>query len=126
MNNHFKSKQSILIVDDDMDILEPLELLLRSEGYRVDTTAKAAQTYEKVEKFRPSLILLDVLMSGEDGRTICRKLKAQKTTKHIPVVMMSAHPTAEQDSDGSGADDFIAKPFDLETLMRLIKKHLTH
>ena len=117
---------SILIVDDDPDILEPLSLLMESEGFAVHTTTKAVQTYDKVEKFKPSLILLDILMSGEDGRTICRKLKDQKSTKHIPIIMMSAHPTAKADSQGCGADDFIAKPFDLDTLLAMIKKHLNH
>jgi DNA-binding response OmpR family regulator len=126
MPNNPMTAQSILLVDDDPDILEPLSLLLEAEGFAVDTTTKAAQTYEKVARFRPSLILLDILMSGEDGRTICRKLKDQKTTKHIPVIMMSAHPTAKADSAGCGADDFIAKPFDLETLLTMVKKHLNH
>jgi len=126
MTTHPIASQRILIIDDDPDILEPLSLLLESEGFAVDTTTKAVQTYDKVERFRPTLILLDILMSGEDGRTICRKLKDQKATKHIPIVMMSAHPTAKDDSAGCGADDFIAKPFDLETLLTMVKKHLNH
>ena len=126
MSSYSSSIHSILIIDDDPDILEPLSLLLEGEGYRVETTTQADQTYGKVEKFRPSVILLDILMSGVDGRTICRKLKEKKATKQIPIIMMSAHPTAQADSNGCGADDFIAKPFDLDTLLTMVKKHLHH
>lgn len=112
--------KKILIVDDDKDILEPLELLLSSEGFKVDTTTKGEQTYSKVSEFKPDLILLDVLMSGSDGRTICKKLKADPKTKEITIVLMSAHPSAKADSKVCGADGFIAKPFDIDDLIKEI------
>lgn len=114
----------ILIVDDDIDILEPLQLLLEAEGYQVSTTTKGEQTYTKIRSFKPDLILLDVLMSGSDGRIICRKLKDTAETKKIPIIMMSAHPSAKNDSKGSGADAFISKPFEIDDLCNLVKKHI--
>jgi DNA-binding response OmpR family regulator len=114
----------ILVVDDDPDILEPIRLLLEGEGYTVETTTKGDHTYQIVKTFRPDLILLDILMSGSDGRTICRTLKEAKETKHIPIVMMSAHPGADADSKKSGADDFVAKPFELDELTDAISKNL--
>jgi len=118
------NKKKILIVDDDIDILEPLQLLLEAEGYEVSTTTKGEQTYTKVDSFMPDLILLDVLMSGSDGRVICRRLKDTARTKKIPIIMMSAHPSAKSDSSGSGADAFIAKPFEIEDLCKIVKKYL--
>ena len=118
MNKNATKK--ILIVDDDIDILEPLELLLESEGYVVDTTTKGDQTFTKVVSFAPDLILLDVLMSGSDGRMICKKLKSEAQTKKIKIVMMSAHPTAKADAKGSDADDFIAKPFEIDDLFKIV------
>jgi DNA-binding response OmpR family regulator len=117
--------KKLLIVDDEYDIAEPLSLLFSSEGYTVATVTKGDETYEMVKKFRPDLILLDILMSGSDGRTICRNLKNENGTKKIPIIMMSAHPTAEKDSAGCGADGFIAKPFDSDALLDLVKKYLT-
>lgn len=117
--------KKVLIIDDDKDILEPLELLLSSEGYTVDTTTKGEQTFTKIAEFKPDLILLDVLMSGTDGRTICKKIKGDAETKKIKVVMMSAHPSAKFDAKGSGADDFIAKPFEISELLAIVKNNLT-
>jgi len=114
----------ILVVDDDIDILEAISLLLKSEGYAVETTTKGEQTYNKVAAFKPDLILLDILMSGSDGRAICKKLKLDDTTKSIQIVMMSAHPGADIDSLNSGADGYIAKPFETKDLLKIIKHHL--
>lgn len=116
-------KKKILVVDDDEDILEPLALLLESEGYLVETIAKGERTQKRVASFKPDLILLDVLMSGSDGREICKQLKATAKTKKIPVILMSAHPGASKDSIDAGADAFIAKPFETVALLELIKEH---
>ena len=63
----------ILVVDDDTDILSVMEILLTMKGFEVEVTTKGENTFLKIETFRPDLILLDVLISGHDGRTICRK-----------------------------------------------------
>ena len=117
-------KKRLLIVDDEYDIVEPLSMLFQAQGYSVSTITKGNETYEKVTSFKPDLILLDILLSGSDGREICRRLKKDPKTKKIPIIMMSAHPFAAKDSEGSGADDFIAKPFDIEKLLKLVKKTL--
>ena len=116
--------KKILIVDDDCDILEPLELILESEGFKVDTTDKGKFIYTKIADFKPDLLLLDILMSGSDGRDICRTLKNDKKNKDLIVIMMSAHPTAAQDSTDIGANDFIAKPFETADLLSMIDRNL--
>lgn len=117
-------KRKILVVDDDKDILEPITLLLEYEGYNVATTSKGEKAYTQIKSFIPDLILLDILMSGSDGRSICRKLKEQVETKKIPVIMFSAHPGAKYDAEECGADDFLAKPFELNELLSVVKKYL--
>lgn len=117
-------KKKILVVDDDEDILEPLALLLGGEGYTVETIAKGEQTQKKVASFKPDLVLLDILMSGSDGRKICKQLKTVPETKKIPVILMSAHPGASKDSIDAGANDFIAKPFETAALVELLQKHI--
>ena len=116
--------KKILVVDDDKDILEALALILQDNGYDVQTVAKGKLVCAKVDSFKPDLLLLDVLMSGSDGREICKKLKHDKKTKDLIVVMMSAHPSAEEDSASINADAFIAKPFETEDLFFLLKKNL--
>lgn len=109
--------KKILIVDDDPDILEALQLTFEFEGYTVSTITKGEETYRMVESFKPDVIILDVLLSGKDGRTICKKLKADHLTRTIPIIMISAHPNAEQSTIEVGADDFLAKPFDIDQLV---------
>ncbi|MEO6455231.1 MAG: response regulator [Ginsengibacter sp.] len=114
----------ILVVDDDLDILVVMEILLSMKGFEVDVTAKWENTFDKIESFKPDLILLDVLISGNDGRTLCKELKSKPDTKHIPVIMFSAHPSAAATIDEYGADDFIAKPFDVNDLLAKVNNHL--
>jgi DNA-binding response OmpR family regulator len=114
----------ILVVDDDLDILVVMEILLSMKGFEVDVTPKWENTFEKVETFKPELILLDVLISGNDGRTICKQLKSQSGTKNIPIIMFSAHPSAAATIAEYGADDFIAKPFDVNDLLDKVNYQL--
>lgn len=116
----------ILVVDDDPGILDALRMLFESEGYRVLTCAKG----DYVEALRentgalPDVIVLDVLLSGKDGRTICRTLKSEEATRHIPIVMISAHPAAEQSVKEVGADAFVAKPFAIDELLDTVERLL--
>jgi DNA-binding response OmpR family regulator len=114
----------ILVVDDDIDILSVMEILLSMKGFDVEVTSKGESTFSKIESFKPDLILLDVLISGHDGRAICKQLKANPETSNIPVIMFSAHPGAAATIADYGADDFIAKPFDVNNLMKKINKQL--
>lgn len=114
----------ILVVDDDVDILSVMEILLTMKGFEVEVTAKGETAFSKIDSFKPDLILLDVLISGYDGRTICRQLKSNENTRHIPVIMFSAHPGAAATIADYGADDFIAKPFDVSFLMQKVNAQL--
>lgn len=117
--------KKILVIDDDPDILDAVQMLLESEGFTVMTSTKGDEL-DSLGSDLPDLILLDVLLSGKDGREIAKKLKKQEKTKHIPIVMMSAHPTAHKTIKEYLADDFIAKPFDIDFLMNKIKTHINH
>lgn len=116
--------KKILVVDDEPDILEFLETILQEEGYTVVTTDKGECLEKLHDGSLPDLILLDVLLSGNDGREIVKHLKRQEETKHIPVIMFSAHPSAEQTAVKAGAEDFVAKPFDINFLLRKIEQYL--
>src|SRR6478672_8268044 len=105
----------IFVVDDDPGILASLRLLLEDEGYHVQTSAKDGEfVYAAVETEPPDLIILDILLSGHDGRTICKTLKGNEKTRRIPIILISAHPNAKAMSDEAGADAFLAKPFDVD------------
>ncbi len=120
-----KHTKKILVVDDDPDILDALRLALEDGGYEVTTTEKGeyAENLRDTNGGLPDVILLDVLLSGKDGRIICQRLKSRDDTKHIPVLMMSAHPNAQQSVKAVGADDFLAKPFDVDELLEKIAEY---
>ena len=117
------NKKTILVVDDDPDILDALQFTLEDAGYLVKTTEKTdyAEHLHDSGGQLPDIIILDVLLSGKDGRTICKLLKSHIETKAIPVIMISAHPDAEKSVKDVGADDFIAKPFDIDHLLKIVK-----
>ncbi len=114
----------ILVVDDDTDILSVMEILLTMKGFEVEVTSKGENTIPKINSFKPDLILLDVLISGQDGRTICKQLKSDKSSQHIPVIMFSAHPGAAATIADYGANDFIAKPFNVSHLLEKVNEQL--
>jgi CheY-like chemotaxis protein len=115
--------QKILVVDDDESILEVIQLVLEGEGYFVEASLNGG-CFQNIAEDLPSLILLDVQLSGEDGREICKRLKSDAKTAHVPVIMLTAHSDASELADKSGADDFLEKPFDVDVLIEIVEKHL--
>lgn len=116
--------KKILIVDDDQDISEIIQMILEDAEYNTEIVTKGEEIYQSVEKYKPDIVLLDILLFGMDGRAICRKLKNQKSTKNIPVIMLSAHPDIADTIEEHGADDFLAKPFYMETLLEKVEKYI--
>jgi DNA-binding response OmpR family regulator len=125
MNTQSRPKK-LLVVDDEPDILEFLQIILEEEGYAVITSDKGEFLEQLHNGGLPDLILVDVLLSGKDGREIVKLLKSQEETKHIPVIMFSAHPSAEETAREAGAEDFVAKPFEIDLLLSRIASHLSH
>lgn len=115
----------ILIVEDEPDVMDAVQLLLEDEGYRVSTsrTGKEVEGLASAPEL-PDLILLDMLLSGRDGRDLVRLLKNQPKTQTVPVIMFSAHPTARADTLAAGADGFVPKPFQIEELLAEIDRLL--
>jgi len=116
-------EKTILVVDDEPDILMILEAVFTYDGYRVLTASTGERLFSLLARERPDLILLDMLLSGADGRELTRKLKGQETTARIPVLMISAHPRAEQEALAAGADGFLAKPFSLKEILGRVETY---
>jgi DNA-binding response OmpR family regulator len=117
--------KKLLIIDDDEDLLNVLGGGLKRSGFEVRTLAKAEGTFRVVDEFKPDLIILDITLCEHDGRDICRKLKASAHTKHIKIIMYSAHHEMGDDFTHYGADDFIQKPFPSAKMIERINFHLT-
>jgi DNA-binding response OmpR family regulator len=115
--------KKIVVLDDDEAILAAIKYTLESEGHVViPLTRNGRGLLNQIKKGPPDLIILDVLLSGQDGRDICKKLKSEKTTRGIPVIMISAHPDAEESARKAGADDFLEKPFDIDDLLSAVAR----
>jgi DNA-binding response OmpR family regulator len=113
--------KKIMIADDDPGIVDAVEMLLEFEGYTVTTTVDGSTVLDMKDEL-PDLLLLDIWMSGEDGRDICRKLKSTTATKNIPVIMVSASRDIAESAMEAGADDFLAKPFEMDVLLQKIER----
>ncbi len=116
--------KKILVLDDDLDILVVMQLLFKVKGFNVVTLSRWEEVYEKAETYKPDLILLDVLLSGNDGREICKVLKRRTSTKHIPIILFSANPAIAKDVSKYNADGFIHKPFEVNDLLKTINGQL--
>jgi CheY-like chemotaxis protein len=111
---------TILIVDDEEPIRYFLVQLLADEGHRALQAVHGADALEMVEQERPDLVVSDIMMPVLNGAEMCRRLKARAERPPIPVILMSS--AGERAAAGSGADAFIAKPFDLDDLEELIRR----
>lgn len=117
--------KKILVVDDNEEILEVIELILRLEGYQVSGLMDASYFNQRISEFKPDLILLDVMLGALDGRDLCNLLKADRLTLHIPVIMISAsHNLSDIQGIICHPNDFIAKPFDIVNLINKVSAQL--
>ena len=112
-----KNKQKILVVEDDVDILSVISTSLTDEGYEVQGTLNGDETIPRTEKFKPDLVIMDIYLSGTNGKEICRKLKTDEKTKDIPVILISASHQHKSTVRECGADGFLSKPFDNADLL---------
>jgi len=113
-----------MIADDDPAILDSVGMLLEFEGYEVITALNCVELLDNKQSI-PDLLLLDIWMSGIDGRDTCKTLKAKDTTSALPIIMISASKDIGASALSAGANDFLEKPFQINDLLKKIKKHCT-
>lgn len=123
-NTLINRKKTILVVDDDPTILEGIKVALEEEGYIIETADDGEMIKQKIKRTDPDLILLDYLLPGTDGIKITQHLKKMNETKHIPIIMISASYNSKKIMKEAGADDFLAKPFNIDDLLAAIDKHI--
>lgn len=117
-------RELILIVEDDPTIRCILEMALRSGGYaRTDTAARGDEALEKIRTRRPALVLLDLMLPGLDGFTVCRRIREQPELADTRIIMLTARGETHDIVRGLelGADDYVVKPFVREILLARIQ-----
>ncbi|NLE28257.1 MAG: response regulator transcription factor [Phycisphaerae bacterium] len=117
------SKATILVVDDEEDILELVKYNLAREGYQVHLAATGEEGISSVRSQLPDLVILDLMLPGIDGLEVCRQLRNDSRTSHLPIIMLTAKGDEADMVTGLelGADDYIAKPFSPRVLVARVK-----
>jgi two-component system alkaline phosphatase synthesis response regulator PhoP len=107
----------ILLVEDEMALLETLRLNLELEGYHITVATDGRQALKAFKEARFDLILLDLMLPGIDGLTVCQSIRLENA--HVPILMLTARSTTQDKIEGlkTGADDYLTKPFNLEELL---------
>ncbi len=117
------AKESLLVVDDEEDILELLNYNLSKEGYQTTGVTSGEEALQAIKAKAPDLVLLDLMLPGMDGLEVCRLLKSEAGTKHIPIIMLTARGEEADVVTGLelGADDYITKPFSPRVLLARVR-----
>jgi len=110
---------TIVCVDDDPSILELVKVNLEMQGHQVITAPDGETGYALVQQHRPQLVILDVMMPGVDGYTVCQRIRKNPDVSDIPILLLTALGVVEDKVKGfeAGADDYLVKPFEIPELM---------
>lgn len=111
-------KSRLLVVEDDLDIGNMLKIYFSGMGFDVDVAVRGSDALEKTKQVLPHLIVLDIMLPDIDGYEVCRNLRTNMRTSHIPVIFLTQKDERSDKLQGLelGADDYITKPFDIEEL----------
>lgn len=117
-------KKKILIFDDDTTLLELISMIFEDGGYEVDISQTSHNILEKVSEFHPDIILMDNWIPNIGGIEATKLLKSKEEFQNIPVIYVTANNDIENLAKTANADDYVAKPFDLEDLEQKVAKYI--
>ncbi|MBO9671795.1 MAG: response regulator transcription factor [Sphingobacteriaceae bacterium] len=117
-------RKRIHILEDDQEIRNVIEILLKDEGFELQLSSSFEELKKNIQDAMPDLFLLDVMLPDGNGAEICEDLKNDIFTKHIPIIVMSAQNNSEQKAIDALADDYISKPFDIDDILKRINAQL--
>jgi DNA-binding response OmpR family regulator len=120
-------KARLLIVEDDLDIANMLRIYFSSQGYDVDLAPRGSDALEKTRQNLPHLIVLDIMLPDIDGFEVCRILRTNTRTSHVPIIFLTQKDERSDKLQGLelGADDYITKPFDIEELKLRVQRAIS-
>ncbi len=118
---------TVLLVDDDQDLVQALSFSLTQSGFSVITAKNGAEAITTACNLRPEVILLDIMMPNLDGLSACRGIKAMEQTDGIPIIMLTAKGDVAtiKAAFEAGANDYVVKPFDMNKVLEKIREQLT-
>lgn len=116
----------LLIVDDSTDLLEAMEIILVQKGYSVKILPGSNNINKEIAAFNPDLLIIDIFLSGTDGREVCKELRTAIVNKYLGIIIFSASPKALENYKSFGADDYLEKPFGINNLVEKIESVLNN
>ena len=117
-------KKSVFVLEDNIDLIELFTILLEEESFQVSAFPSVKHFKKVIDEKLPDIFLLDIMLPDGNGADICNQLKNNPKTKHIPVILMSANTTIADIKNKCLADDFIAKPFDIEHFIKKLNHYV--
>ena len=124
-------KPLVLVVDDDPDLVEMVSMKLESENLRAAKAYDGVEAWDRIKEEKPALVILDVMMPRKNGYEVCDEIKKDPQWQDIPVILLTAVGSAvtstsytHKDGMTTLADDYIAKPIDIDNLMDIVKEYL--
>jgi twitching motility two-component system response regulator PilH len=124
--SHKVAAQKILLVDDSPTELAVLSALLQQEGYEVVTARDGEDALDKLDRERPRLVLLDVVMPGKNGFSLCRQIRAMADFGQVPIILVTSKSQPSDRFWGlkQGANEYVTKPWDPAELVETVRRHL--
>jgi two-component system, OmpR family, response regulator VicR len=119
-----KSDRKILLVDDNRDLLQIIQIILKGQGFDTVLASSIEEAEIKIKIHNPALILMDVFLSDQDGREYCNHLKSEDLTRNIRVILMSGSELNMNMMSRIHADDFMEKPFDYNDLVSRVERQM--
>lgn len=118
------NSNKILIVDDEPNILVPLEFLMSQQGYEVSKATNGVEALQKVEQFRPSIVILDVMMPVMDGFEVAQKIRENPDYEDLRIIFLTAKGTTADKITGysKGGEAYLTKPFDNDELISIVNE----
>ncbi len=116
--------KKIIVCDDDQGILDVLQMLLETEGFTVFTEINSTNLIKQIQSNNPDLVLLDLWMPLLSGDQVLKSIRSTEGIKDLPVIVLSASVDGNDIASDAGANDFVAKPFDLDDIILKINKLL--
>lgn len=116
------TKKMVYLLEDDPDISEMVAYILNDAGFEVEACGSVSCFNEKMRDGTPDIYILDILLPDGNGLDICRSLRAEPQTALTPILVMSAHQTRQEIAADGCADDFIAKPFNIDIFLQRVSQ----
>ena len=120
---YYLMKKQVFVLEDDEGLRELFSLLLEAEFFEVSTFPTIQSFWRGLDDAQPDLIIMDVMLPDGNGMEVSMEVRNQEKTSHIPIIMMSAHRDFNRDRGSSPAEEFIAKPFDIDHLIERVNHY---